>query len=123
MSHSTELELLLLKMMQTTESIQQLDMQEEADNSLLLSLQMEQITLRSQIETVRAGTENHMFTDIEKQYLKDCLQMEKENIFKLEGVQEEIRLQLQRMNVAKNNRNRYQNELHQHSGYFIDKHN
>ena len=45
MSHSTELELLLLKMMQTTESIQQLDMQEEADNSLLLSLQMEQITL------------------------------------------------------------------------------
>ncbi|KRE38777.1 hypothetical protein [Paenibacillus sp. Soil724D2] len=120
MRHSTPMEHLLENLRETTGQISHLDLNEEANESLLLSLQNEQVELRQKIEETLLD-ERRSFTEHERQYLRACLVMEQNNIERFKTTQQSLVGQLQRINSGKVSRELYHYEEEQNVGFFIDK--
>lgn len=120
MRHSTSMERLLENLRETTSQISHLDLNEEANESLLLSLQNEQVELRQKIEE-KLLDERRSFTEHERQYLSACLVIEQNNLERFKTIQQSMVGQIQRINSGKVSRELYHHEEEQSVGVFIDK--
>ncbi|SDO61424.1 hypothetical protein SAMN04487897_1183 [Paenibacillus sp. yr247] len=120
MTHSTPVEHLLENLRETTIQISRLNLDEEANDSLLLSLQNNQVELRHQIEEILLE-EGRSFNEHEKPYIKECFMLEQNNLEKFKTIQQSLVGKLQRINSGKVSRELYQYEEEQSVGFFIDK--
>ncbi|MFF2483649.1 hypothetical protein [Paenibacillus sp. NPDC058071] len=112
---------ILEEMKETGVSMLSLDLEEEANHGLLFSLQNRQAELRELIRH-RVELESHVYNDLERQLLMDCLTVERELMKKMLLLKEEAGKQLKQISEGKRSRNAYQQDMIQHIGYFIDNH-
>ncbi|MFC4811608.1 hypothetical protein [Paenibacillus sp. GCM10023250] len=115
-----DVEQLLEELRRTGAAIAQLDLDQAAHDGVLLELQNRQAIIRSEIEQCMAVRGN-AYSLAEKQLLSDCLAMEQALVPELRRVQDELRLQRQRISFGKRARDAYLVESPTASAYFIDR--
>lgn len=116
---TTQVQQWLQEMKEVAESILIIDLEEEANDELLLSLQNKQMELRESIEQLVVNNQ-HSYDEIERQLLDDCLTLERQIERKFRAIQLEASEQLIRISSGKRSRDAYQGEEIRHMGYFID---
>lgn len=118
---TTQVQQWLEEMIETTNAIINIDLEEEANVELLLFLQNKQSDIRVSIDQYM-GTHQHSYNEKEKQLIGDCLMLEMHIANKFRELQLEATHQLSRVQSGKRSRNAYQGDEIQPMGYFIDKH-
>lgn len=117
---TTQIEQWLLEMKGITESIVEIDLGKDSNDSLLLSLQKKQMELRETIEQFVVN-ERYEYNETEIQLLTDCLSLEREISLKVQKMYLESSDQIKHISSGKRSRDAYQNDTIQHVGYFIDR--
>ncbi|MBD3920829.1 hypothetical protein H8B09_18830 [Paenibacillus sp. PR3] len=112
---------LLKELKDVAHSVLQINLKEEANHGLLLLLQDQQADIRKKIDEVTSDSFSG-YTPEQLDILRDCIEMEQENINRVELMKAEIGEKIANLSKSKIGRNAYQGEMIQHIGYFIDNH-
>jgi hypothetical protein len=117
---TTQVEHWLLEMKGITESIIEIDLGKDSNDSLLLLLQEKQLEIRESIERYVVN-ERYSYSETEILLLKECLSLEREISLKVQKMYLESSDQIKHISSGKRSRDAYQNDTIQHIGYFIDR--
>ncbi|WP_239615876.1 hypothetical protein [Cohnella mopanensis] len=111
----------LEELKESTEAIANIDLEEEANDELLLFLQNKQVEIRNRIDVYR-DTNTYSYDDKDRQLIRECLDLEDQIKQKFQAMYSEASNELARINSGKRSRDAYQGEEIQSMGYFIDRH-
>ncbi|MFF2889988.1 hypothetical protein [Paenibacillus sp. NPDC057967] len=119
---TSSVESLLLELLELTRSINQLDLEEEANYDLLLSLQDQQVKLRESISQIIESS-NYIYSEADRDIMKECIELEHISRNRYLQFKTHASSKLELISGSRKSRGAYQGEYIQHTGYFIDKQN
>lgn len=112
---------LLNELRTVTLAISEMNLEEEANHGLLLSLQGQQKEIGEKVDKLKTE-HSHIFQETEISLLMECVEMEKVIHMRLKCKKNEVNEHISKISAGKKSRGAYQSEYTQHVGYFIDGH-
>ncbi|GFN32650.1 hypothetical protein [Paenibacillus xylaniclasticus] len=113
-------DVLLAELREVTQAAFKIDLNEEANLGLLLSLQDRQIEIQTQIDEILSNSPM-TYTTEQLAILQECLQLEQQGMVRKMQFQAELGAKLSSLTAGKKSKQAYQAEQIQQFGYFIDK--
>ena len=110
----------LVELVSVSEQLDGLDLENDSNDELLLTLQGRQRIIQERIEAIKRDYSISSYSDEEIHYLEKCSQLAHHTQKKLLDVQQQINSQLRLISSSKRTRSLYNTENIQSSGYFID---
>lgn len=110
----------LMELLSVFEQIAELDLENDDNDELLLSLQRQQLIIQERIDKKKEKYSSFSYSDKEIDCLEQCRQFGFSIQNKLLDVQQRINSELRLISSRKRTRSLYNTENIQSSGYFID---
>lgn len=112
----------LNELVEITERIVELDLEDEAANDAkLLDLQSQQHAIQSAINTIREEDSSFAYSNHEIECLEKCKQLEMRIFQKLTDAQRAISIQMNEISAGRRSHNLYNADGFHQTGYFIDR--